>query len=135
MEETVTPKYPLEHTACPTKLDKQIAAKAEWLRTNNRGLWEKAQSAPSEITFKIFILQCIGFSYADDIEDYENGITDKLPRPYATIRELHEHPNLSLEDLEWEYKRYRAMNSPAVIPAKERLDAFKRKHGIIDTDQ
>ena len=124
-----TRKYPVANTAYPTKIDGRIAKMTDWLEQNNHPLWEIAQSAPSEITFKRYI---IGFLFANspDAADWCDGKTDVEPLPVTVSAELLHHPDMSLADLEWEYNRVRhTIAGPRI---KARIDEYKRTHGITD---
>ena len=106
-------RYPVKETKYPTLLDDLIAAQTKWLKENNHPLWEEAQRAPSEISFKNYILRFLKAGYGDEIQQFVEGKTDELPSPYTVGNELWSHPDVSLADLEWNYKLARAENSPS----------------------
>ena len=125
-----TRKYPVANTACPTKIDDRIAKMTDRLEQNNHLLWEKAQSAPSEITFKRYIIGFIVADSLDEVADWFIGKTDEVPLPVAVCAELLHHPDMSLADIEWEYNRVKhTIAGPRI---KARMDEFKRTHGITD---
>lgn len=123
-----TKKYPVANTSCPTPLDARIAKMTDWLEQNNHPLWETAQSAPSEISFKIYI---IGFLLADGddgVADWCDGETDRKPAPVQTLVDLRNHPATTLADLEWEYGLVKnTIAGPRIL---KRIEAFKKSHGI-----
>lgn len=122
-------KYPVANTAYPTKIDDRIAKMTDWLEQNNHPLWEIAQSAPSEITFKRYIISFL-FANSPDAADWCDGKTDVEPLPVTVSAELLHHPDMSLADLEWEYNRVKhTIAGPRI---KARIDEYKRTHGITD---
>lgn len=91
-------KYPVEETKYPTPFDEEIAEKVKWLQNNVPYFWEEAQSAPSELCFKIYMLSQIHSDYIRRI------VYDKNSEIYNSFKEqnkLYNHPAISLDDLEW----------------------------------
>lgn len=125
-------KYPVKNTKYPTPLDDAIAAETEWLKENNHGLWETAQKAPTEISFKTYILGFLKAGFGDEIQAVVEGKTDELPSPFIVSGTLRRHPDVCLADMEWWYYLAKGSNSPAVIKAKKALEDFKKAHNITD---
>ena len=125
-------RYPVKETKYPTLLDDLIAAQTKWLKENNHSLWERAQEAPSEISFKNYILGFLKAGYGDELQQFVEGKTDELPSPFVVQHGLLNHPDMSFADMEWHYKLTRAANSPAVKGWIKKIDKFKKEHGIED---
>ena len=132
MANEVIEKYPVKNTTCPTPIDDAIAEETAWLKEHNPSLWEETQKAPSEISFKIYMLGFVNADYGLTIQNLVEGKSDKQPPTAEAAEILRNHPDLTLRDLEWEFEWYKAANSPAVVPALRRLKEFKEKHGITD---
>lgn len=125
-------KYPVKNTICPTPFDNEISKTTEWLKENRPNAWEIAQTAPSEISFKLYLFSYIHADYGDELQDFTDGKTDIPPSSFTEQVKLYDHPNLSLADLEWDLERAKAANSPFVVNLKKIIAKFKEEHGITD---
>ena len=122
-------KYPVKNTGCPTVFDKIIAEKAEWLRNNDSYFWKKAQSAPSELSFKIYMFSHI---HEDYIREFTNDIANEILSSFKTQAELYDHPDISLDDLEW--CLVSIVNTPSVVKIISKIDNLKKEHNINNMD-
>lgn len=122
--------YPVKDTKYPTPFDDVIAKQTQWLKENNHSLWERAQSTPSELCFKVYMLSFGNLYDSNEIQDYVDHKTDEIPSMLKVRMELANHPDTTLEDLEWRLAL--AKGTPAVVGMKKKIAKFKEEHGITD---
>lgn len=113
-------KYPVEETKYPTPFDEEIAAKVKWFKENYRFIWKTIQSAPSELSFKIFMLSHIR-------EDHVKKLVEEINYSYEIEKLLSEHPDISVEDLEWCLSF--SMQTPKFLRIIDKRNRLKEEQG------
>lgn len=111
-------RYPVKDTKFPTPYDDQIAKYAQWLEKSNDYWWDVALTAPSELSFKHFMLS---FALIQNLES---------PSAHEVQEALYQSPELTLADLEWHYDRVKGMNWPEKFIVAKQIEYFKA-HGTL----
>ena len=116
-------KYPVKKTRYPTPFDEMIVQKTKWLKEKYPYFWSKLQEAPSELSFKIYVLSLIHKDYIKQVVgDEENEIFASI----KTQDELYDHPDISLEDFMW--CLISAVNTPLFLQIIDKMNRFKEEH-------
>ena len=66
----------------------------------------------------------------DEIQNFVDNKANEMPSTLKVRMELANHPDTTLEDLEWQLAL--ARGTPAVVGMKKLVAKFKEEHGITD---